>query len=75
MGDVIAVTNDNKDCSTTKDKLFVPSVDMLVNDFDDERTLEEEEALAAGEDPNEEISSLQKVNILFMFTSFVFMFR
>lgn len=49
----------------SKDKLFDPSVDMLVNDFDDERTLEEEEALAAGEsdDPNAELSSLQKVMI------------
>ncbi|XP_017781021.1 PREDICTED: mesoderm induction early response protein 1 isoform X2 [Nicrophorus vespilloides] len=64
MGDVVAVNNENgKDApSPSKDKLFDPSVDMLVNDFDDERTLEEEEALAAGEseDPNAELSSLQK---------------
>ncbi|XP_057652431.1 mesoderm induction early response protein 1-like isoform X2 [Diorhabda carinulata] len=48
--------------SPTKDKIFDPSIDMLVNDFDDERTLEEEEALAAGEfqDPDAELSSLQK---------------
>lgn len=46
-----------------KDKLFDPSIDMMVNDFDDERTLEEEEALAAkeAEDPNDELCSLQKV--------------
>lgn len=31
------------------DKLFEPTVDMMVNDFDDEQTLEEEEA-----DPNQE---------------------
>lgn len=51
--------------SKEKDNLFDPSVDMLVNDFDDERTLEEEEALAAGEsqDPSAELSNLQKVKI------------
>ncbi|XP_030756171.1 mesoderm induction early response protein 1 isoform X2 [Sitophilus oryzae] len=54
--------SDNGSESPSKDKLFDPSIDMLVNDFDDERTLEEEEALAAGEssDPSAELSSLQK---------------
>ncbi|KAJ8955334.1 hypothetical protein NQ318_003428 [Aromia moschata] len=63
MEEVVSHHKDGKDNdSSTKDKLFDPSVDMLVNDFDDERTLEEEEALAAGEsqDPNAELSSLQK---------------
>ncbi|XP_066157986.1 mesoderm induction early response protein 1-like [Euwallacea fornicatus] len=49
--------------SPTKDKLFDPSIDMLINDFDDERTLEEEEALAAGEsveDPSTELSNLER---------------
>lgn len=48
---------------SNQDKLFDPSIDMMVNDFDDERTLEEEEALAAGEaeDPHAELCSLQKV--------------
>lgn len=42
--------------------LFEPTVDMMVNDFDDERTLDEEEQLAAGEqhDPKAELNSLQK---------------
>lgn len=42
--------------------LFEPSVEMMVNDFDDERTLDEEEALAAGEqqDPKAELNSLQR---------------
>lgn len=64
----MAVKND-KDASPSKDKLFDPSVEMLVNDFDDERTLEEEEALAAGEseDPNAELSNLQKVCLVFGF--------
>lgn len=50
--------------SLSKDSLFEPTVDMMVNDFDDERTLEEEEALAAAEseDPNAELSSLQRVS-------------
>lgn len=64
MAEVVSPSKDGKDSGPpSKDKLFDPSVDMLVNDFDDERTLEEEEALAAGEsdDPNAELSSLQKV--------------
>ncbi|CAG9855090.1 unnamed protein product [Phyllotreta striolata] len=63
MEQVVAPQKDGKDTeSPMKDKLFDPSIDMLVNDFDDERTLEEEEALAAGEfqDPDAELSSLQK---------------
>lgn len=42
--------------------LFEPTIDMMVNDFDDERTLDEEEALAAGEhqDPKAELNSLQR---------------
>ncbi|XP_065165683.1 mesoderm induction early response protein 1 isoform X1 [Atheta coriaria] len=65
MADVVAATQTQGDGGAAppkKDKLFDPSVEMLVNDFDDERTLEEEEALAAGEseDPNAELSSLQK---------------
>jgi hypothetical protein len=45
-----------------KDDLFEPTVDMLVNDFDEEQTLEEEEALAAkdGHDPGAELSDLQR---------------
>ncbi|KAG4069968.1 hypothetical protein HA402_015192 [Bradysia odoriphaga] len=47
---------------TNGDSLFEPSVEMMVNDFDDERTLEEEEALAAteAEDPSTELSNLQR---------------
>ncbi|XP_055387019.1 mesoderm induction early response protein 1 [Condylostylus longicornis] len=48
--------------TSSKDSIFEPTVDMMVNDFDDERTLEEEEAMAAQEqeDPSTELSSLQK---------------
>lgn len=56
-------TNRTNAGENNADKLFEPSVEMMVNDFDDERTLEEEEALAASEagDPNAELSSLQRV--------------
>lgn len=39
-----------------------PTVEMMVNDFDDEQTLEEEEAFAEndGQDPNAELSDLQR---------------
>ncbi|KAG5878022.1 hypothetical protein JTB14_014263 [Gonioctena quinquepunctata] len=63
MDQVVSRQKDGKDNeSPTRDKLFDPSVEMLVNDFDDERTLEEEEALAAGEsqDQDAELSNLQK---------------
>ncbi|KAF5274525.1 hypothetical protein FQA39_LY07137 [Lamprigera yunnana] len=63
MADVVSVNSDGTEAtSANKDKLFDPSVDMLVNDFDDEQTLEEEETLAAceSEDPSAELTSLQK---------------
>ncbi|GLG97759.1 REST corepressor [Gryllus bimaculatus] len=42
------------------DKEFDPPVEMMVNDFDDERTLDEEEALECQEDPQTELSNLQR---------------
>lgn len=44
------------------DKLFEPTIEMMIDDFDDERTLDEEEALAKndGHDPVLELSDLQK---------------
>lgn len=46
------------------DKLFEPSLEMMVNDFDDESTLELEEKMASTEaqDPNAELNSLQRVS-------------
>lgn len=49
-----------EDDTKDSDKLFEPTVEMMVDDYDDEQTLAEEEALAAGEDPQEEIDDLQK---------------
>jgi len=43
------------------DQDFDPSAEMLVNDFDDEHTLEEEEANEDKTNINNEISDLQKV--------------
>ncbi|CAG4949327.1 unnamed protein product [Colias eurytheme] len=66
MSDCALVTNiSEQDASMDvgNDKsLFEPTVEMMVNDFDDERTLDEEEALAAGEhqDPKAELNSLQR---------------
>lgn len=36
----------NMDPDPVDDQLFEPTVDMMVNDFDDEQTLEEEENMA-----------------------------
>lgn len=43
------------------DSTFEPTIEMMVDDFDDEQTLNEEEALAASElqDPRDEIATLQ----------------
>ncbi len=42
---------------------FDPSADMLVHDFDDERTLEEEEMLEAADETNaNEIEDLARVS-------------
>ncbi|XP_020289978.1 mesoderm induction early response protein 1 isoform X1 [Pseudomyrmex gracilis] len=37
-----------------------PATEMIINDFDDERTLDEEEALEGSEDSHNELSNLQK---------------
>lgn len=55
------------DPTVTDDKLFEPSLEMMVNDFDDESTLDLEEKLASNEsqDPNAELNSLQRVSNTF----------
>jgi len=54
-------TNTNEEETATVDeeneKEFEPTVDMLMNEFDDEQTIEEEEALA--EDDEDELNALQ----------------
>jgi hypothetical protein len=44
-----------------EDKEFDPSAEMMVNDFDDEQTLEEEEAMEATEDTHQELDNLKEV--------------
>ena len=43
-----------------KDREFSPTAEMMVDDYDDERTLDEEEALNGVADAEAEINSLQK---------------
>ncbi|XP_055316853.1 mesoderm induction early response protein 1 isoform X2 [Sitodiplosis mosellana] len=54
--------NTSSELNSSDDKLFEPSLEMMVNDFDDESTLELEEKMASTEaqDPNAELNSLQK---------------
>lgn len=56
----VTATNDP---NSIDDKLFEPTLDMMVNDYDDESTLELEEQMASTEagDPNAELNSLQRV--------------
>lgn len=50
---------------------FDPSADMLVHDFDDERTLEEEEMLEAADETNaNEIEDLARVSSTIFFILF-----
>lgn len=53
-------TSDDKNSDCNGDLMFDPPAEMMVHDFDDERTIEEEEALENNEDPQIELSNLQK---------------
>ena len=48
---------------TDSDQDFDPTAEMLVNDFDDEHTLDEEEAITDETNEEEEIDDLQKACI------------
>lgn len=48
--------------ATSDDHEFDPSADMLVHDFDDERTLEEEEMMEGETNFSSEIEDLARVN-------------
>ena len=48
-------------CSDADDMDFDPTADMLVHEYDDERTMDEEEAMSNEEDVTEELNDLQKV--------------
>lgn len=51
--------------ATSEDHEFDPSADMLVHDFDDERTLEEEEMMEGETNFSSEIEDLARVNDLY----------
>ena len=44
----------------SEEKEFEPTIDMMINDFDDERTMEEEEALESQEEEADEVSALEQ---------------
>ena len=50
--------------SSPGDCEFEPTAEMMVNDFDDERTLDEEEALEEADDQQNELSNLEKVSCM-----------
>lgn len=47
---------------SSEDHDFDPTAEMLVHEYDDERTLEEEESLDGGRNFRSEIADLEKVN-------------
>lgn len=56
-----------------EDRDFDPSADMLVHDFDDERTLEEEEKLEGETNFSAEIDDLARVwTFFFLFNTSVY---
>lgn len=46
---------------SSEDHDFDPTAEMLVHDYDDERTLEEEEMMDGGKNFSSEIEDLEKV--------------
>jgi hypothetical protein len=58
-----------------EDKEFDPSAEMMVNDFDDEQTLEEEEAMEATEDTHQELDNLKEVSAVIICSIFCAQFR
>jgi len=57
-------SNNTNDTDESEEKEFEPTIDMMMNDFDDERTMEEEEALEGldddAEDAEDEVSALEQ---------------
>lgn len=57
---VIDEADEKSEGADSDEKEFEPTIDMIMNDFDDERTMEEEEALEAqDEDDTDELSALE----------------
>ncbi|KAL0269283.1 UNVERIFIED_CONTAM: hypothetical protein PYX00_007075 [Menopon gallinae] len=51
---------DDKNMDSNGDLIFDPSAEMMIQDYDDERTIDEEEAMENNEDPQAELSNLQR---------------
>lgn len=49
---------------SSEDHDFDPTAEMLVHEYDDERTLEEEESLEGGRNFRSEIADLEKVHFI-----------
>lgn len=60
MDPPLAEEGPSSEVDRSRDEEFDPPVDMMVNDFDDERTLDEEEALEQPADTQNEVSELQR---------------
>lgn len=68
---------DNKDSKVSArltggeagDRDFEPSAELLVHDYDDEATMEEEENLSSESGDSEEVDDLEKVKYLLSFIS------
>ena len=56
--------------SADTDRDFDPSADMLVHDYDDEQTLDEEERMSNSDAGSNELDALQKVCIFCSLNSF-----
>lgn len=52
---------------SSEDHDFDPSAEMLVHDYDDERTLEEEEMMEESKNFGSEIEDLEKVRVTFSY--------
>lgn len=57
--------------ATSDDHEFDPTADMLVHDFDDERTLEEEEMMEGETNFRSEIEDLTRVNLKKNFLTYI----
>ena len=57
---IIDEQNEEKSDGESDEKEFEPTIDMMMNDFDDEQTMEEEEANEDQEDEQDELAALEQ---------------
>lgn len=56
---------------SSEDHDFDPSAEMLVHDYDDERTLEEEEMMEESKNFSSEIEDLEKVRVTLSLVKYI----